>query len=119
MIAQDTMYITMYITLFRELLRYRGITVKNGHEAHNLGRPHAPCLSTLGTRIHAAASRANERANSRKQRVGTCTKYKGGSGARINFHFASFDNFISPSGFPLSTVTEPCRERQWLVKKYF
>lgn len=74
---------------------------------------------TLGTRIH-AAPRANERANSRKQRAGTCTKYKGGPGARINFHFASFDNFISPSGLPPSRLHRyRAVSRQWLAKKYF
>lgn len=59
MIARDT----MYIALFRELLRYRGITVKNGHEAHSLGRSRASCLSNPWyIRIRAAAaSRASER----------------------------------------------------------
>lgn len=56
MIARDT----MYIALFRELLRYRGITVKNGHEAHSLGRPRAPCLSNPWyIRIRAAAAAAS------------------------------------------------------------
>lgn len=59
MIIRDT----MYIALFRELLRYRGITVKNGHEAHSLGRSRASCLSNPWyIRIRAAAaSRASER----------------------------------------------------------
>lgn len=56
MIARDT----MYIALFRELLRYRGITVKNGHEAHSLDRPRAPCLSNPWyIRIRAAAAAAS------------------------------------------------------------
>lgn len=69
MIARDT----MYIALFRELLRYRGITVKNGHEAHSLGRPRAPCLSnpwyTRIRRRRVTSERTNEPTRGNKESV--------------------------------------------------
>lgn len=98
MIARDTMYITMYITLFREFLQRNHRKKWARIPTTYVGRMHLAYLPLVYTYTRRRVT-SDERANSRKQRVGTCTKYKGGPGARINFHFASFDNFISPSGF--------------------
>lgn len=72
MIARDT----MYIALFRELLRYRGITVKNGHEAHSLGRSRASCLSNPWyIRIRAAAAAASRGSERTSQLEETKSRY--------------------------------------------